>query len=149
MIEEKLKFQLKKEVLRRANKQEKQEHENISKRQSVIAEKDVALVKKWDALSERSKRNEYPKETAESKNHKHVSEMTMDEFNNYMAANRKYTDASFACSTESMQINSERLDVLKEVMESIIELWNLGDEEKWLLLSIALRSQPNLLKYTQ
>jgi hypothetical protein len=41
------------------------------------------------------------------------------------------------------------VNITREILESVIELWNLTEEEKWLLLSIALRSQPNLLKYLQ
>jgi hypothetical protein len=39
------------------------------------------------------------------------------------------------------------IDINKEIFESVIELWNLTEEEKWLLLSIALRSLLNLSKY--
>jgi hypothetical protein len=136
-----------KEVLRRANKLEKQEYEKINKRQSTIAVKDIALLKKWYELTERSKRSECPKETTESKNHKSVTEMSMEEFNQYSAANNKYFKDSFDWMGENISINTERITITKEILESVIEFWSLADGEKWLLLSIALRSQPNLLKY--
>jgi hypothetical protein len=145
--DEKLRSELLKEVLGRANKLEKQEYEKINKRQSTIAVNDVALVKKWNELTELSKRNECPNETAESKNHKPVSAMSMEEFNQYMAANRKYSKDSFDWISENTAICTEMIKITREILESVIELWNLAEEEKWLLLSIALRSQPNLLKY--
>jgi hypothetical protein len=71
----------------------------------------------------------------------------MEEFNEYIAANNKYTTASFAYFNESISINTERADIIMEIMQSLVELLNIGNDEKWLLLSIALRSQPNLLRY--
>jgi hypothetical protein len=47
IVDEKLKSQLLKDVLGRANKLEKQAYENITKRQRAIAVNDVALLKKW------------------------------------------------------------------------------------------------------
>ena len=147
IVDEKLRSQLLKDVLGRANKLEKQEYENITKRQKAIAVNDVALIKKWRELAERGKRNECPKETAESKNHKPVSEMSMEEFDHYMAANRKCSKDFFDWISENISINTEMIEITREILESVIELWNLTEEEKWLLLSVALRSQPNLLKY--
>jgi hypothetical protein len=147
IVNEKLRFQLLKDVLGRANKLEKQEYENITKRQKAIAVNDVALVKKWNELAERGKRNECPRETTESKNHRPISEMSMEEFDQYMAANRKYSKESFDWTSESIRICTEMTKITREIFESVIELWNLTKEEKWLLLSIVLRSQPNLLKY--
>jgi hypothetical protein len=147
IVDEKLRSQLLKEALGRANKLEKQEYEKINKRQSAIAVNDVALMKKWDELNERSKRNECPKETTESRNQKPASEMSMEEFNHYMDANRKYSKDSFDWISENTAICTEIIKITTEIFESVIELWNLTKEEKWLLLSIVLRSQPNLLKY--
>ena len=146
-VNDKSRFELLKEVLGRANKLEKQEYEKISKIQSIISEKNSDLLTKWIDLSERSKINECPKETEESKNHKPVKDMSMEEFNRWSEANNKYFEASFAFFNKNVEINIERIKVIKEIMESVIESWSLCKEEKWLLLSIALRSQPNLLKY--
>ena len=142
IVDEKIRSQLLKEALRRANKLEKQEYENITERQKEIAVNDVALLKKWKELCERDERNRCQNEAAESKNHKPVTEMSMDEFDQYMAANRKYFSESISFCTETTTIT-------RELFESVIKLWNLTDEEKWLLLSITLRSQPNLLKYVK
>ena len=71
----------------------------------------------------------------------------MEEFDQYMAANNKYFKDSFDWFSESISINTERMKLTREILESVIELWNLSYDEEWLLLSIALRSQPNLLKY--
>jgi hypothetical protein len=147
IVDEKLRSQLLKEALGRANKLEKQEYEKINKREKAIAVNDVALAKKYKELTERNKRNECPKETPESRNQKPASEMSMEEFNQYMAANRKYSKDSFDWINENMTICTEMVKIINEILESVIDLWNLTEEEKWLLLSIVLRSQPNLLKY--
>jgi hypothetical protein len=75
--------------------------------------------------------------------------MSTEEFNQYMAANRKYSKDSFDWISENIAICTEMTKITGEIFESVIELWNLSEEEKWLLLSIVLRSQPNLLKYLQ
>jgi hypothetical protein len=139
VVDEKLRSELLKEALGRANKLEKQEYEKITARQKEIGENDVALVIKWKELCEQDERNKCSNET-ESKNRKPVAEMSMDEFDLYMAANSKYFSESISFCTETSKIT-------RELFESVIELWNLTEQEKWLLLSITLRSQPNLSKY--
>jgi len=41
------------------------------------------------------------------------------------------------------------MELIEENIGIIFEMFVLEKNEKWLLLSIALRSQPNLLKYLQ
>ena len=136
IFDEKVRSQILREALGRANKLEKQEYENITARQKAIGENDVALLKRWKELCEQDER----KGSRESKNRKPVAEMSMEEFDQYIAENRKYFSESISFCTETTTIT-------RELLESVIELWNLTEQEKWLLLSITLRSQPNLLKY--
>ena len=50
---------------------------------------------------------------------------------------------------ENSAINSRQWELIEENIGIIFEMFVLEKKEKWLLLSIALRSQPNLLKYLQ
>ncbi len=143
---DKMRCQLVKEALGRANKQEKQEHEKVSSKQIAIGKRLKDLLTDWDGLLERDKRNEYPK-NATNTNNKPVTQMSNEEFSEYMRLSNKHSEQHFAWSSESIAIITEQVKIVNEFMESIIELSNLGTEEKWLLLSIVLRSQPNLLKY--
>jgi hypothetical protein len=143
---DKLKSQLVKETLGRANKQEKIEHEEIREKKRVVVKRLKVAQEEFDGLVERSKRNEYPK-NATNTNNKPASQMSNEEFSEYMRQSNKHTEEHFAWSSESIAIMTEQVKIANEFMESIIELSNLGTDEKWLLLSIALRSKPNLLKY--
>jgi hypothetical protein len=89
-------------------------------------------------LNEQIERNECPIETAESKNHKPVSDMSMTEFNQYMAASSKYSEESFDWIKKSIAFCMEKISINNEIFESVVELYNFAEEEKWLLLSIAL-----------
>jgi len=145
VVEDKLRTQLLKDVLGRANKQEKQEHQEIRDKKIAVVKRLTAAQSDYDGLIERCKRNEYPKNGTNTSN-KPVTQMSNEEFNEYMRQSNKHFEEHFAWSSESISIMTEQVDIVKVVMESIIELSNLGTDEKWLLLSIALR-QPTLLNY--
>ena len=136
-----------KEVLRRANKEEKQEYENIGNRQLALAERFLDIMKKWDEIVETEKTNESPKDT--TLNDKSASEMSMEEFRDYIRRWGKYSTEYFTWSNRCLSANTEQIKIIGEIMKLLIELRSLEDKEKWLLLSIAIRSQPNLLNYIQ
>ena len=138
--------ELLREVLKRANKQEKEEHEEIRKKQISVVKRLETAQADYDELIEQSKRNEYPKESTKA-NEKPVSQMSNEEFKEYMRLSNKHTEEHFAWTSESFSIMTKQLEIVRQVIESIIELSNLGTDEKWLLLSIALRSQPTLMKF--
>ena len=64
MIDKETRNLLLKEVLARATKEEKLEHEKIMKKRSVLSKLAIELQSKWQELLEREKRNEYPKDIA-------------------------------------------------------------------------------------
>ena len=140
--------ELLREVLKRANKQEKIDHEEIREKKRVVVKRLKVAQEKFDGLAERSKRNEYPKNAINTYN-KPASQMSNEEFSEYMRQSNKHSEEHFAWTSESIAIMTEQVKIVDEFMDSIIELSNLGTDEKWLLLSIALRSQPNLLKYLE
>jgi hypothetical protein len=142
------KNELRKEALRRANKQEKQEYGEIREKKIAILKKLKVAQMEYDGLIERNKRNEYPKDSTKS-NNKPASQMSNEEFSEYMKQSNKHSEEHFAWTSESIAIMTEQVKIVNEFIESIIELNNLGTDEKWLLLAIALRSQPTLLKYLE
>jgi hypothetical protein len=146
MIDKNMRSLLLKEVLARANKQEKQDYEKIKDKKSAVSKLVIELQTKLHELAERDRRNEYPKDTAYKCN-KSVAEMTMDEFNEYMKHTSSHSEEHFKWTRESISIMTRHAEIMSEFLNSAIELSNLSYEEKWLLLSIALKSQPNLLKY--
>jgi hypothetical protein len=136
-IDDKTRKELLKEVLRRANKKEKQEYTAISDRQTAINQR-----------LEESKRNKFPEKNSKNDG-KRASEMSAEEFNEWMDRSSKYFDDSFAWSCKCIQNNTERIKLVEEFLKLLIELWTLEANEKWLLISIALRSQPNLMRFIE
>jgi hypothetical protein len=88
-----------------------------------------------------------PKDT--SVNDKPASEMSMGEFREYMRSWSNHTTEYFKWSSRCLKANSEQLKIIGEIMQILFELLSLEEKEKWLLISIVLRSQPNLLNYMQ
>lgn len=127
-----------KEVLARANKQEKQDYEKIKDKKSAVSKLVIELQTKLHELAERDRRNEYPKDTAYKCN-KSVAEMTMDEFNEYIKHTSNHSQEQFKWAKESISIITQFAEIMSKFLDSEIELKNLSIEEKWLLLSIALK----------
>jgi phage-related minor tail protein len=75
--------------------------------------------------------------------------MSNEEFNEWTKQNSKNFDEHFAWTSKTLKIMTQQMKIINEIMELMTELCTLETEEKWLLLSIALRSQPNLLKYLE
>ena len=148
MIDKNSRNLLLKEVLARANKEEKIEHGKIAKKRSVLVKLVSELLLKWHDLFERDKRNEYPKDTGYECN-KSVVEMTTDEFDEYMEQTTRQREGFFKWANENIANATEGVDLLHKLLESEVELKNLCYDEKWLLLSIALKSHPSLLKYLE
>ena len=146
MIDKESRNLLLKEVLGRATKEEKLEHEKIMKKRSVLTKLAIESQSKWHELFEREKRNRHPKVHG-NKCNKSVVEMTTVEFDEYMTQTSTQSEENFKWANESIAIVTECVEVLQKLLESEIKLKNLCYEEKWLLLSIAIKSQPSLLKY--
>jgi len=137
-----------KEALRRANKKEREEHEQISNKKTAIIERIVALIEEYKELSEKSEKDKCPEDTA-PQNKKPANEMSAEEFNEWMAQSRKESRESFEWSSRTLDVLKKQMVLIRELMELSVELCVLEREEKWLLLSVALRSQPNLLRFIE
>lgn len=140
--------ELLKEVLKRANKKEKQEHEQVSNRQVAIVKRIIALFKEYTELSERNERNKCPENTSKQDS-KRVREMSNEEYSKWIEKSNQYYDEYFAWSCKSLSIMTEQVGIVSEIMDLIFELCALENKEKCLLLSIVLRSQPSLMRYIE
>jgi len=155
--------ELLKEVLRRANRKEKQEYDKTSERHDAIIERMQNIQSELEQLSERNRRNVYPKTVDTKYTLKSTEElvrMTSEEshlwseqIDREIEENRRksedWNEKFDKWTAENSAINSRQVELIKENIELIFEMLVLERKEKWLLLSIALRSQPNLLKYLQ
>ena len=155
--------ELLKEVLGRAKKEERQEYDSIVERQNAIGERMREIGLEIDVLVERSKQNEFPKRKdggfhAPDKTHDEIMGMSSGELHEwcqqiiretaeYNVESRRWNDGFEVWSAKNTVILNERMKLVDESEELGNEFFSLEDKEKWLLLSIALRSQPNLLKY--
>lgn len=148
MIDKNSKNLLLKEILARANKEEKLEHEKIMQKRGSLIKLATDLQSKWHELLEREKRNEYPKSSGYKQN-KSVVEMNTIEFDEYMTQTSIQSEGHFKWVNESIAIVTEFVEVLQKRLEAEIELRTACYDEKWLLLSIAVRSQPSPLKYLE
>ena len=155
--------ELLKEVLKRATKKEKQEYDKISDQQDAIIYRRQKIQSEFEKLSERTGSNEYPR-TADTKytlkSPEELMRMTSEEsrlwreqIDREIEENRRKTkdwaEKFDKWLAENSAINSRQMELIDESVEIILEMLALERKEKWLLLSIALRSQPNLLKYLQ
>jgi len=155
--------ELLKEVLKRANKNERQEYDEISDRQDTIIERIQEIFAEQEQLSERSRKNEYPKTVNTEyslKSSEELMKMTSEETRLWSEQvdreieenKRKREDWNGRFDkwlAESSATISRQIELTKETIKLMTKLLALENKEKWLLLSIALRSQPNLLKYLQ
>jgi DNA anti-recombination protein RmuC len=155
--------ELLKEALKRANKKEKQEYNEINDKQNAIIERKQKIRSEFEKLSERNLNNEYPR-TADTKytlkSPEELIRMTSEEsrlwseqIDREIEENRRktkdWTEKFDKWLAENSAINSRQMELIDESIEIILKMLALERKEKWLLLSIALRSQPNLLKYLQ
>jgi len=153
-IDENTQRELLKEVLRRARKEEKQEHDSIVDRQNAIANRMDEITSEMDKLSERDKKNEYPKSHFYTPQAKSANDMSKEEFDDWMRQLKRETEESKQWmekydrwNAENKAIMEERMRLFEQMVKLRLEYDDFEVEEKWLLLSIVLRSQPNLLKY--
>lgn len=140
--------ELLKEAVRRANKKEKQEYEQISNRRTAITERVRAILNEYEELSEESERNKCPESTP-IPDGKRIVAMPMEEFNKWVENAKRELHESSVWSRKTFSIMTKQMALIKELLELSTERLSLERKEKWLLLSVALRSQPNLLKYIE
>lgn len=152
---EKSRKELLREVVRRARKEEKQQYLTIVHRQCAIAERMLEIKKEIEILQERSKPNRYPEINQVHIIDKPYDEMSRGEFEEFIQ-NKRFIEENNnwrarlnLWNIEDNMIFQKKMKLIDESLELKEEFYTLEDKEKWLLLSIALRSQPNLLKYLE
>jgi len=155
--------ELLKEVLRRANKKERQEYDEISDRHDAIIDGIHEIYSEQEQLSERNSKNEYPKTVdteytlkspeelmrMNSEETRLWSEQVDREIEENKLKREDWNEKFDKWLAESSATILRQIELKKEKIGLISEMLALEKKEKWLLLSIALRSQPNLLKYLQ
>jgi hypothetical protein len=67
----------------------------------------------------------------------------------YVAKRKQYADALGVFHTKNSASLSDRVKLMQDFLELKAELDALGEAEKWLLLSMAIRNQSSLLGFMQ
>ena len=163
MVNDENRRKLLKEVVGRARKEEKDEYVTILERQIAIAKRLDEIKMEIEVLSERDKQNKYPEQEfrcfrAPDKTHDEIMRMSNGEYHEWSAQVvreasehtaecRRYNEGFEIWFAKDKVIWDEKMKLIDEGIALKNEFNNLEDKEKWLLLSIALRSQPNLLRY--
>jgi hypothetical protein len=152
------------EVVSRANQEELQQYEEIVKRQIEISKRVQQISFEKKVLNERNRMNVFPEQPntnrAPDKTHEEVKRMSdaehhmwieqiIEENAEYNAKSKGYIEKLEGWSAKNNVIMDERMKLTEEFLELKKESDILEEKEKWLLLSIAIRSQPNLLNYIQ
>ena len=114
-----------------------------------------------EALNEADKLNVFPQKPSNSRQPDKSPNKTLglssrdplirgrQETADYVAKRKQYVDALAAYRTKNSAILSERMKLMQEFLELKSELDALGEMEKWLLLSMAIRNQSSLLGFMQ
>jgi hypothetical protein len=140
-------IKLLKEVIDRASKEEKQAYEILNSKQILLIDSFSALISDWTKITESKKGNECPKDP--TLHDKPVNDMSNTEFSEHMRRWNKHVIDFFTWSNSCISTNTEQIGIIGDLAKILFELFVLETEEKWLMLSIAIRSQPSLLKYIQ
>jgi hypothetical protein len=80
---------------------------------------------------------------------KPVTELSNSEFSVFMRRWNDYIVEYFKWINVSISATTEQIAVISDFIEVLMNLISNEAEEKWLLISIAIRSQPTLLNYIQ
>ena len=136
-----------KEVLNRANKEEKQTYNTLSNKQLALLDTISELIRAYSKISDTKNIDLCPKDP--TLGDKPVAEMSNAEFSGYMRRWNNYLVEYFKWSNRNISATTEQITLIGEFIKVLMNLVSYEAEEKWLLLSIAIRSQPNLLTYLQ
>jgi len=125
---EKKQRELLKEVLRRANTKEKEQHQQISDRKTAIIKRIVATLEEYEELSDEKDKNKCPESTA-AQDKRSLVDMSMEEFNEWIARYQKESDEHFEWSTKVFDIMKKQMVLIKEFLELTVDLWSLENKE--------------------
>ncbi len=149
------------EALKRASHDEKQKYIQILQRKSEISQRLQEICAAQEALNEEDKLNVFPEKPSSSRAPDKGPNRTLgrssrdplargrQETADYVAKRKQYTDALAVYRTKNSAILSERMKLMQEFLELKAESDALGEAEKWLLLSMAIRNQSSLLGFMQ
>jgi hypothetical protein len=144
-IEKRSPRELVKEAMRRANKKERQERVSIVKREKEIFKRMKEIVSEIKLLEQKRRENKMP----ESEYHtlEEIKAMSVEDLQEWNKRMKRRNKEFPAWSSKDDAILSKQRRLNNEFEELHSEFFTLQDKEKWLLLSIVLRSQPSLMKY--
>lgn len=136
--------QLIKQALSKANPEEKRQYEKILQQKAEQTQRMQEIGIAQEALNEKDRNNVEPQNPRANPLVWSKQSKTAQE-----AKNKKYRDELKAYNVQNIAILNERIKLIKEFLEAKAALDVLEEKEKWLLLTMALRNQPNLLNFMQ
>jgi hypothetical protein len=140
-----------KEVLLKAKPDEKQQYEKILQRKNEISQKMQQISSAQETLNEKDKHNVLPEKPSSTSgaNLPVWSRQAIKDAADFSAKVKRYSEALEAYHAENAVILKMRMERMQEFLALKAERDGLEEKEKWLLLTIAIRSQPNLLNFMQ
>lgn len=138
-------LELVKEAISRANKKEKKEWISNFERREKIGKRMLEIDSELERLEQMDKENKMPERRYLKENE--IYTMSKEEIESYNEMLEEHNKEFSLWSEKSHSINSEIMKLNKERIGLMGDFFNLEFEEKWILLSIVLRSQPSLMKY--
>lgn len=147
-----------KEALKRGSGEERQRYNQVQQRKTEVFQRLQELAAAQMALNLRDTQNvlppkpssgKAPDKTAKSLGLPHHDPPTRSrrEEADYDAKRQQYTLALKAYQTQDSTVLSERLKLMAEYLALQSEYASLEEEEKWLLLSMAIKNQSSLMGY--
>jgi hypothetical protein len=136
--------QLIKEALTKAKPEEKRQYERILQQKVELTQRiqEIGLVQ--EALNKKDRDNVLPeKPSTDPQVWSKQSKTAQD------AKNERYREELRAYNAQNTAILNERIKLINDFLEAKATLDALEEKEKWLLLTMAIRSQPNLLNFMQ
>ncbi|MCW4030195.1 MAG: hypothetical protein NWE92_11185 [Candidatus Bathyarchaeota archaeon] len=136
--------QLIKEALTKANPEEKRQYDKILQRKAEQTQRMQEIGIAQEALNEKDKNNVLPeKPSADPQVWSKLSKTVQE------AKNKLYREELKTYNTQNTDILNERIKLINKFLETKSALDTLEEKEKWLLLTMAIRNQPNLLNFIQ
>ena len=143
--EKRNRLELVKEAISRANKKEKQEWASNFERREGIGKRMREIDSELKRLEQMRKESKMPERQYLKENE--IYTMSNQELDSYNRMLEKHNKDFSIWSKKSDSINSEIMKLYGERVDLMVEFFKLEYEEKWIFLSIVLRSQPSLMKY--
>jgi hypothetical protein len=133
-----------KEALKRANTEEKQQYNRLQQQKAELSQKIATIYGAQEALNQRDQQNISP-EKPKIVEYKSMGRQSKESVENI--AKKRYQEALRAYGAENAAVLAERLRLMAEFLALKAELDGVGEAEKWLLLSAAIRNQSSLLGF--